>query len=89
VVRALEGHGVSARLLLGDNLMRRPAYRGSEHRVIDEMTNSDFVMENVFWVGVYPGLHEEQIDFMLDVMLCIALALGSGTVVRILRGSRS
>ena len=53
------------------------------------MTNYDFVMDNVFWVGVYPGLHEEQIDFMLDVMLCIALALGSGTVVRILRGSRS
>ncbi len=63
---------MSARLLLGDNLMRRPAYRDSEHRVIDEMTNSDFVMENVFWVGVYPGLREEQIDFMLEVMRDIA-----------------
>jgi len=68
VVRALEAHGIATRLLFGGNLMRQPAYRDVEHRVVGEMTNSDFVMENVFWIGVYPGLQEEQIDFMLEAL---------------------
>jgi CDP-6-deoxy-D-xylo-4-hexulose-3-dehydrase len=68
VVRALEGHGIATRLLFGGNLMRQPAYRDVEHRVVGEMTNSDFVMENVFWIGVYPGLGNEQVDFMLEVL---------------------
>jgi CDP-4-dehydro-6-deoxyglucose reductase, E1 len=72
VVRALEGRGIATRLLFGGNLMRQPAYRDVEHRVVGEMTNSDFVMENVFWIGVYPGLQEEQIDFMLEVLHEIA-----------------
>jgi CDP-6-deoxy-D-xylo-4-hexulose-3-dehydrase len=68
VVRGLEGRGIATRLLFGGNLMRQPAYRDVEHRVVGEMTNSDFVMENVFWIGVYPGLQDEQIDFMLEVL---------------------
>ena len=68
VVRALEERGIATRLLFGGNLMRQPAYRDVEHRVVGEMTNSDFVMENVFWIGVYPGLQEEQIDFMLEAL---------------------
>ena len=68
VVRALEDRGIATRLLFGGNLMRQPAYRDVEHRIVGEMTNSDFVMENVFWIGVYPGLHEEQIDFMLEAL---------------------
>ena len=68
VVRALEDRGIATRLLFGGNLMRQPAYRDVEHRVVGEMTNSDFVMENVFWIGVYPGLQNEQIDFMLEVL---------------------
>ena len=72
VVRALEGRVIATRLLFGGNLMRQPAYRDVEHRVVGEMTNSDFVMENVFWIGVYPGLQEEQINFMLEVLHDIA-----------------
>ncbi|MEI6793392.1 MAG: DegT/DnrJ/EryC1/StrS family aminotransferase, partial [Actinomycetes bacterium] len=72
VVQALEGRGIATRLLFGGNLMRQPAYRDVEHRVVGEMKNSDFVMENVFWIGVYPGLREAQIDFMLEVLHDIA-----------------
>ena len=72
VVRALEDRGIATRLLFGGNLMRQPAYRDVEHRVVGEMTNSDFVMENVFWIGVYPGLGDQQIDFMLEVLHEIA-----------------
>ena len=72
VVQALEGRGIATRLLFGGNLMRQPAYSDVEHRVVGEMKNSDFVMENVFWIGVYPGLREAQIDFMLEVLHDIA-----------------
>ena len=68
VVRALEGRGIATRLLFGGNLLRQPAYSKIEHRVVGELTNSDFVMENVFWIGVYPGLGDQQIDFMLEVL---------------------
>jgi CDP-6-deoxy-D-xylo-4-hexulose-3-dehydrase len=68
VVRALEDRGIATRLLFGGNLLRQPAYSKIEHRVVGELTNSDFVMENVFWIGVYPGLGDQQIDFMLEVL---------------------
>ena len=68
VVRALEDRGIATRLLFGGNLLRQPAYSKIEHRVVGELTNSDFVMENVFWIGVYPGLGDQQIDFMLEAL---------------------
>ncbi len=68
VVRALEDRGIATRLLFAGNLLRQPAYSKIEHRVVGELTNSDFVMENVFWIGVYPGLGDQQIDFMLEVL---------------------
>ncbi len=72
VVRALEARGIATRLLFGGNLLRQPGYRNIEHRVVGELTNSDFVMENVFWIGVYPGLDDQRIDFMLEVLHEIA-----------------
>jgi CDP-6-deoxy-D-xylo-4-hexulose-3-dehydrase len=72
VVRGLEDRGIATRLLFGGNLLRQPAYSNIEHRVVGELTNSDFVMENVLWIGVYPGLDDQRIDFVLDVLHQIA-----------------
>ena len=47
--------------------MRQPAYRDIEKRVIGDLRNSDFVMESVFWIGVYPGLTPRKIDYVLSV----------------------
>jgi CDP-6-deoxy-D-xylo-4-hexulose-3-dehydrase len=66
VISHLESRKISTRLLFGGNLIRQPAYLGIEHRVAGDLTNTDFVMNNVFWVGVYPGLTVPMIDYMAE-----------------------
>jgi CDP-6-deoxy-D-xylo-4-hexulose-3-dehydrase len=66
VVRFLESRNVSTRLLFGGNLLRQPAYRDIQRRVIGDLHNSDFVMNNVFWIGLYPGITESMIDYMAE-----------------------
>ena len=62
----LERHKIATRLLFGGNLVRQPAYRDIEKRVIGDLPNSDFVMNNVFWIGVYPGLTEDMLSYVVD-----------------------
>jgi CDP-6-deoxy-D-xylo-4-hexulose-3-dehydrase len=63
----LESHRVATRLLFGGNLVRQPAYRETPHRVVGDLAGSDFVMRQVFWIGVYPGLTPEMLDYMIGV----------------------
>lgn len=67
VVRYLESHKISTRLLFGGNLIRQPAYREVVYRRVGDLVNSDFVMNKVFWIGVYPGLSSRAVEFMLDI----------------------
>ena len=64
LTKALEGNKIGTRLLFAGNLLMQPAYEGWEYRVVGEMTNTDYVMNNVFWIGVYPGLTKEMLDFI-------------------------
>jgi CDP-4-dehydro-6-deoxyglucose reductase, E1 len=59
----LERQKIATRLLFGGNLLRQPAYQDRTHRAIGDLRNSDYVMNNVFWIGVYPGLTPEMFDF--------------------------
>lgn len=68
IVRFLESRRVSTRLLFGGNLVRQPAYRHAPRRQIGPLRNADFVMTQVFWVGVYPGLTAEAIEYMIDML---------------------
>lgn len=61
----LESRKIGTRLLFGGNLVRQPAYKDTEFRVIGDLKNSDYVMNNVFWIGVYPGLGNEKVEFMI------------------------
>jgi len=68
LVRALEAKRIGTRLLFAGNLLRQPAYEGCEYRVVGELKNSDFAMNNVFWIGVYPGLTKEMLDYMAETI---------------------
>jgi CDP-4-dehydro-6-deoxyglucose reductase, E1 len=62
----LNSRGIGTRLLFGGNLLRQPAYQNVEHRQIGSLTNTDFVMNSAFWIGVYPGLTQAMLDFVLQ-----------------------
>lgn len=66
LLRYLEERKIATRLLFGGNLLRQPAYQGVQHRKIGNLANSDFVLNRVLWMGVWPGLTEAMLNFVLD-----------------------
>ncbi|MFZ2448639.1 MAG: lipopolysaccharide biosynthesis protein RfbH [Syntrophobacteraceae bacterium] len=67
VVRHLEEHKIATRLLFGGNLIRQPAYRDRPYRVAADLKMSDTVMDRTFWIGIYPGISPQMMDYVLDV----------------------
>jgi CDP-6-deoxy-D-xylo-4-hexulose-3-dehydrase len=63
----LEENLVETRTLFGGNLLRQPAFREIPRRVVGELTNSDVVMNNTFFIGVYPGIDEPRAAYVLEV----------------------
>jgi CDP-6-deoxy-D-xylo-4-hexulose-3-dehydrase len=72
VVRVLNDRGVHTRLLFGGNLLRQPAYRDVEHRVVGELRGADRCVDHAFWLGVYPGLTDAHLDHTLEVLHDVA-----------------
>ena len=76
VTSRLEERKIATRLLFGGNLTRQPAYQDQPYRVIGSLRNTDFVMNQVFWIGVYPGITSGMIDYILEAFhsLCASFA---------------
>ncbi len=72
VIRYLDAHEVDTRLMFGGNLLRQPAYRDIPHRLAAGTAAADRIMNQTFWVGVYPGLDESRLAYVAG---CIEQAL--------------
>lgn len=73
VVQYVENKGVQTRMLFAGNLIKHPCFdemraTGEGYRVVGELTNTDRIMNDTFWVGVYPGMTDEIIDYMAKVI---------------------
>ena len=66
LITFLEERNVETRLLFAGNILRQPGYRDIPRRIVGELTNADTVIRSTFFVGVYPGLDDARIDYMLD-----------------------
>lgn len=79
VVKYLEQHGIQTRNLFAGNLIKHPCFNeirndGVSYRVVGDLKNTDKIMENTFWIGVYPGMTDEKLDYMIK---CIREAINN------------
>lgn len=68
LVRFLNEKKIGTRLLFGGNLLRQPAFIGTPRRVVSELTNSDIVMNHTFWIGVWPGLTDDMLNYVIETI---------------------
>ncbi|MBQ7477316.1 MAG: lipopolysaccharide biosynthesis protein RfbH [Selenomonadaceae bacterium] len=73
VVRSLESHGIQTRMLFAGNLTRHPCFdgmrmEGKGYRIAGSLEQTDRIMRDTFWIGLYPGMTGEMLDFMVDVL---------------------
>lgn len=70
LMKYLNDKKIGTRLLFAGNYLRQPAFIDyvTEYRVIGDLKNADFVMNQTFWLGVYPGLGEEQYEYVISMI---------------------
>ena len=66
IVQELNDKKIATRLLFAGNLLRQPAFAGTPRRVIGDLVNTDRIMNDTFWIGVWPGLSLEMLDYMIE-----------------------
>ena len=75
VVTYLEKYKIGTRLLFAGNLTKQPAFAGVNYRVVGGLTNTDKIMHDSFWVGVWPGIDEARRNYMIEIFVRMAKEL--------------
>ncbi|MCL5126323.1 MAG: lipopolysaccharide biosynthesis protein RfbH [Deltaproteobacteria bacterium] len=68
IIHFLDERKIATRLLFGGNLIRQPAYKSREMRIVGNLSNTDIIMNQTFWIGVYPGLSNLMLKFMIEAI---------------------
>lgn len=73
VVSYIEDHNIQTRALFAGNIIKHPCFdqmreQGEGYRVVGDLANTDRIMKDSFWVGVYPGMTDEKIDYMVQII---------------------
>lgn len=73
IVQYLEKHGVQTRMLFAGNLTKQPCFdemrkKRTSYRIVGELKNTDRIMKDSFWIGVYPGMTKEMLDYMVETL---------------------
>jgi len=66
LLRFLDSRKIGTRLLFAGNILKQPAYKDVDFRVVGNLTNTDIIMKRSFWVGVYPGLTKPMLDYVIE-----------------------
>jgi len=66
LLKYLDQYKIGTRLLFAGNITRQPYFQDRQYRICGELTNTDIIMNDTFWIGVYPGLSEDMLDFVVD-----------------------
>jgi CDP-6-deoxy-D-xylo-4-hexulose-3-dehydrase len=66
LVRALNARNIGTRLLFGGNLLKQPAFKETPRRILGDLRNTDSIMNNTFWLGVWPGITKNMLDYVID-----------------------
>ena len=73
VIKYIEEHNIQTRMLFAANLLKHPCFdqmrlSGKGYRVVGNLDNTDRIMQDTFWIGVYPGMTNDKIDYMIEVI---------------------
>ncbi|MEM3609795.1 MAG: lipopolysaccharide biosynthesis protein RfbH [Candidatus Anstonellales archaeon] len=67
IVTYLENNMIATRMLFGGNIIRQPAYNNIKYKKIGKLINADYIMNNMFWIGVYPGINKDMLNYVVSI----------------------
>ena len=66
LLKELDQRKIGTRLLFGGNLLKQPAYQNIRYRVVGDLQGTEQILENTFWIGTYPGLTLQMLDYVSE-----------------------